>query len=287
MLKRFALIAAAAFALGLAAPSIIGAAERTPFQVVDGDGWLASDAEHDGAGWRVIDPARPAFGLQMSERNDLPFDKGTAGATFWVHNANCGYRFAAFGEPCGWRLGMAVTEYRSLVVGGQGIEVDGLGLAPPYGRVVNATHEGDHLTGLLSNAFVDFSGTDAPSQPSWFSGFDISRDRFSIRRAPAGSKTFADAFDVDASGNADVAGDAAVRHATQHAANQWAARVRLVRGTYVFRYAAPFAHPPVCVASSEGPGRLRVAPAPAQCRITSDDPNDTSTIDVVVIGDPS
>ncbi|MBV8490605.1 MAG: hypothetical protein JO199_08750 [Candidatus Eremiobacteraeota bacterium] len=286
MITRSIFVAAIAFALGIAAPSIISAAERGPFLVVDGDGWLASGADHDTAGWRAIDPARPAFGLQMSERNDLPFDKGTAGATFWVRNANCGYRFTDFGQPCGWQLGMAVTQFRSLVVGGDGIEVDGLGLAPPYGRVINASDGNAHLTGLLSNEFVDFSGVDRPSESSWFSGFDLTHDRFAIRRAAAGSKTFADTLDVDADGNATVAGDIAAARATQHRANQWATRAQLVRGSYTFTYAVPFQQPPVCVATPEGSSRLRVTPAAAQCIVTSDDANDASTVDIVVIGDP-
>lgn len=286
MFRRSVLIAVcASIMLAIAAPSLINAAERKPFLVIDGDGWLASDADHDAAGWRTLDPTHPAFGLQMSD-NDLPFEKGTAGAAFWVHDARCGFRFANFGEPCGWKLGMAVTQYRSLVVGGDGIEVDGLGL-PPYGRVVNASDGTSHLTGFLSNEFVDFSGTDQRTAPSWFSGFDVSRDLFAVRRAPAGSTRFADALDVDASGNASVAGDVAARHATQHAANQWAARVRLQHGTYTFTFAAPFVRPPVCVATSEGPARVRVAPTPRQCTVTSDDRNDASTVDIVVIGDPS
>ena len=99
-------VAAGSFVLGAAlAPPVLQAAERSPFAVVDGDGWLTSNADYATGAWVPSDPLRPAFGLQLSERNDLPFDRGTAGATFWVRNGNCGTHFAGFGEPCGeWQL---------------------------------------------------------------------------------------------------------------------------------------------------------------------------------------
>ena len=287
MLKRPVVLAALAFALGIAAPSILRAAERAPFMVVDGDGWLTSNAVHDSGAWTALDTSRPAFGLQLSERNDLPFDKGTAGATFWVRNANCGAQFTGFGEPCGWQLGTAITQFRSLVVGGDGIEIDGLGLPPPYGRVVNATGGGARLSGILTNEFVDFSGVDVAAAPSWFAGFDLSHDLFAVRRAAPLSRQLNDAFTIDNAGNASASGDVASKHATQHAANQWAARAPLAHGTYTFVYAAPFAQTPVCVVTGEGSAHLRVAPTPSQCTVTSESAQDASMVDVVVVGNPN
>jgi len=284
-MRRVATLGVLVLAGFLVLGGVLRAAGRNPFLVVDGDGWLASNANHDAGTWTVLNPERPAFGLQLSERNDLPFDRGTAGATFWVRNAHCGVGFAAFSEQCGWQLGLAVTQYRSIVVGGHGIEIDGLG-KPPYGRVINFSRDGSQIVGLLTNTYVDFSGVDDKTKPSWFSGFDLARDGFVVRRTAPSAPSFEELLSIDRDGDANVAGDLAARHATQHAPNQWAARVRLVHGAYTFRYATPFTETPVCVATSEGAARLRVAPSPTDCRVTSDDRNDGATIDIVVIGNP-
>jgi len=280
-------VAAVAFVLGgMLSPPVLQAAERRPFSVVDGDGWLTSNAGYDGTAWTPFDPLRPAFGLQLSERNDLPFDRGTAGATFWVRNGNCGVHFAGFGQPCGWQLGLAVTQFRSIVVGGQGIEVDGLGAPPPYARIINSSDGTSRMEGLLTNAFVDFSGVDDAKSPTWFSGFDLNRDVFAVRRAAAGTRSLADLVSVDSAGDVDAAGGVAASRLVQHAANRWAARAHLVAGHYAFRFAAPFAQPPVCVASSEGSARVRVVPSATQCEVVSDDAKDVATIDVMVVGNP-
>jgi hypothetical protein len=281
-------LAVVAFVLGaLLAPHVLQAAERTPFKVVDGDGWLTSNANYDTAAWSPTDAARPSFGLQLSERNDLPFDRGTAGATVWVRNGGCGLHFGGFGEACGWQLGLAVTQFRSIVVGGQGMEIDGLGLPRPYARVINSTDGASHMAGLLTNAFVDFSGVDEPKAPSWFSGFDLSRDEFAVRRAASGPHGFADLFSVDNAGNLRSAGSVAAPRIAQSGAGRWATRAHLVHGTYTFHFETSFAQAPVCVASSEGTARLRVAPATSACTITSDNANDDATIDVMVIGNPN
>ena len=256
----------------------------TPFQVVDGDGWLTSNAAFENQ-WSTLDAQRPAFGLQLSERNDLPFDRGTAGATFWVHNAGCA-TFASFGEPCGWQLGLALTQFRSIVVGGDGMEIDGLGAPPPYVRVVNAVDSENRLAGLLTNAYVDFSGIDTPRAPSWFDGFDLTADAFAVRRAPEGTRAFENLLMVDNAGNGTFASSVAAPQARQSAADQWATRARLTRGRYVFRYAKSFAQTPVCVATPESPSRLYVTPARDRCIVTSENPHDTATVDVIVVGNP-
>jgi hypothetical protein len=284
--RRLLSVAVAALALIVFAPAVIEAAARTPFLVVDGDGWLTSNANHDGGTWTPINPARPAFGLQLSGNNDLPFDQGTAGATFWVRNAKCGARFTGFGEECGWQLGLAVTQFRSIVVGGHGIEIDGLGANPPYGRVINSSDGQSRLVGLLTNEFVDFSGVDANSAPSWFAGFDLDRDAFALRRMAPGGKRFDDLLTVDREGDARLAGSLAVDRPLQRSPNQWATRAHLAGGTFTFRYAKPFAQPPVCVATSEGTAHIRVAPATSECTVTSENPTDDATIDLIVIGNP-
>ncbi|HTX55731.1 MAG TPA: hypothetical protein VMD47_01370 [Candidatus Acidoferrales bacterium] len=285
--RREAACAVFAFFLGIVTPAVLQAAERNPFLVVDGDGWLTSNADYADNTWSAPNVNRPAFGLQLSNQNDLPFDRGTAGATFWVRNAGCAYRFESFGDPCGWQLGLAVTQFRSIVVGGQGMEVDGLGAPPPYARVINTTDDGARIAGMVTNSFVDFSGVDSSTSPSWFDGFELDRDTFAVRRAPAGSQQFSDLFTVDRDGNAAVTGSLATSQALQSAHDQWAARARLVGGRYTFHYAKPFAQTPVCVATSEGGTQLRVTPSAGSCAVTSRDPRDSSMIDVVVVGNPS
>ena len=284
---REATLAIFTFILGIVTPSVLQAAERNPFQVVDGDGWLTSNADFDTGAWTSLNAMRPAFGLQLSERNDLPFDRGTAGATFWVHNAGCTPTFGGFGDPCGWKLGLAVTEFRSIVVGGNGMEIDGLDAPAPYARVVNATDHGMRLAGLVSNAYVDFSGVDAQNSPSWFSGFELDRDAFAVRRAAPGSVTFTNLLTIDRDGNAGVSGGIASARALQSAPSQWATRAQLVHGSYTFHYARPFARPPVCVATPEGTAHVRVAPTADTCSVTSENPNDATMVDIVVIGNPS
>jgi hypothetical protein len=284
---REATLALFTFVLGIVTTSVLQAAERNPFQVVDGDGWLTSNADYGTGAWTEPNAARPAFGLELGERNDLPFDRGTAGATFWVRNAGCKPLFGGFGDPCGWQLGLAVTQFRSVVVGGNGMEIDGLGASAPYVRVVNAGDDGMHVAGLLSNAYVDFSGVDSPSAPSWFSGFELDRDTFAVRRAAASSGRFTDLLTLDRDGDAGVSGSVASARSLQDAPNQWATRARLVHGSYTFYYAKPFAAPPVCVATPEGVARVRVIPSTDTCRVTSENPRDTMMVDIVVVGNPS
>jgi hypothetical protein len=283
---REAWFAAGAFVLGILAPAALHAADRNPFQIVDGDGWLTSNADHQTGSWAAPNAQRPSFGLQLSERNDLPFDRGTAGATFWVRDAAC-RSFGGFGEPCGWKLGLAVTQFRSVVVGGDGIEIDGGGLGAPYARAIDSVQGGSHVAGLLTNAFVDFSGVDSSSAPSWFSGFDLSRDVFAIRRSAQGPSHFTDLLSLDAGGDATLAGSLTTARSLQSAPDRWATRAPLVHGGYTFRYATPFAQPPVCVATPEGRARVRVAPSADACTVTSDDPSDGSVVDIVVIGNPN
>ena len=284
---REAALALFTFALGVVTTGVLHAAGHDPFQVVDGDDWLTSNANYNAGDWLSRNAARPAFGLQLDERNDLPFDRGTASATFWVHNPGCSDAFHGFGNPCGWQLGLAVTQYRSVVVGGEGMEIDGLGAPAPYARVINSADHGTREAGVLTNAFVDFSGVDSAAAPSWFDGFDLSHDTFAVRRAAAGASGFADLLTIDATGDTKIRGSLTAPRTLQSAPNQWATRAQLVDGSYTFRYAKAFAQPPVCVATPEGASRVQVTPAADACVVRSENPHDGAVADIVVIGNPN
>jgi hypothetical protein len=255
-----------------------------PFQTVDGDAWITGNAQFDGA-WRLRTPARPAFGLQFGEQNDMPFENGTAGATFWVRNGGngCSVAITAFGTPCGWQLALAITQYRSIVVGGNGIEIDGLSLQRPYGRLVNASDGTSRRIGVTSNIYADWSGSDLPAQPRWFAGFDISRDRFTIARGFTAALT--ELAGIDRDGTLESAGISTARLA-QKSAGRFATRMALHDGRATFRYARPYAAIPVCVATTEGNAWVRVVPTTSACAIVSSDRNDAAFVDVEVTGNP-
>jgi hypothetical protein len=276
-----------ALVLSAALASATGSAEEsppTPFEQVNGDGWITSNAHFDGKTWTARLATRPSFGLQLGEENDIPFEHGTAGATFWERDAGCSGPFASFGKACGWKLGLAITQFRSLVVGGNGIEIDGLGLDPPYGRLVSVSDGSARRFGLTSNVFADWSGADVAAAPRWFAGFNLSADRFEIDRSL--SMSLAPLVTVAADGS--IASSAlATARVEQTLPEAFATRARMVDGQYVFVFRHAYAHIPVCVASSEGTAPVHVRSTPSACTIISATPADTSMINVQITGDPN
>jgi hypothetical protein len=276
---------AGVFAAALA--SATGSAQEspsTPFQQVNGDGWITSNAHFDGKAWNARLPARPSFGLQLGEENDIPFEHGTAGATFWERDAGCSGPFATFGKACGWKLALAITQFRSLVVGGNGVEIDGLSLEPPYGRLASADDGVSRRFGLTNNIFADWSGADVATAPRWFAGFNLTRDRFEVARGTSMDLTPLATIDPDGR----VAAPAiATGRVEQSAPESFATRARLVDGTYAFVFKHAYAKTPVCVASTEGTAPVHVRSAPSACTVISALSTDTSTVDVEVIGDPN
>jgi hypothetical protein len=281
---------ARALAVVLGAAVLLGAATGsaqepavTPFQQVSGDGWITSNARYDGTNWQSRLPDRPSFGLQLGEENDIPFEHGTAGATFYVRDPGCSGPFASFGAVCGWKLAMAVTQFRSVVVGGNGIEIDGLALKPPYGRILSASDGTERRFGLTSNIYADWSGADVASAPRWFAGFDVTNDRYEISRGMTTS--LAPLVTVDADGRV-AAATASLSRLEQSAPETFAARSRLIGGRYTFAFKRAYQHVPVCVASSEGAAPVRVLPTTAACVVQSSDAADRAMVDVQVTGDP-
>jgi len=277
---------AGALLIGMLLLGTRGSAQEppSPFQEVAGDGWIASNARFDGTNWQARLANRPSFGLQLGEVNDIPFERGTAGATFWARDASCTGPFSAFGTACGWKLALAVTQFRSLVVGGNGIEIDGLTLKAPYGRIMSASDGTNRRFGITSNIFADWSGADVAAAPRWFAGFNIDRDRFEIARGM--SATLAPLASVDAEGRLSAT-SAAVERVEQTAPESFAARGRLAGGRYVFAFHRPYAHIPVCVASSEGTAPVHVQSATATCSVLSADHHDAAIVNVQVTGDPN
>jgi hypothetical protein len=263
-----------------------GAAQEpaSPFQQVAGDGWIASNAHFDGTNWEPRLAGRPSFGLQLGEVNDIPFERGTAGATFWARDASCSGAFSAFGTTCGWKLALAVTQFRSLVVGGNGIEIDGLNLKPPYGRIMSANDGSNRRFGITNNIFADWSGADVASAPRWFAGFNVDHDQFEIARGMSNALTPLATVGAD---GALTAASANVERLDQQIPESFATRGHLANGRYVFAFHRPYAHVPVCVASSEGAANIHVISSVAACNVLSANRNDASIVNVEVTGDPN
>lgn len=267
------------------------AADTQAARFVDGDPWITSNARHTGGQWDSLEVGRAAFGLQLSAANDLPFDRGTAGATFWVRQASCVNPFAGFGDHCGWQLGLAITQFRSIVVGGNGMEVDGLDGRPPYGRFFNAQFGTARLTGVSTNVYADFSGADVAARASWIAGIDMAQDSFSIQRRAAGEKllpaTFASLLSIDRAGEVTVTHALKSERMEQTQPAHWATRAALHEGGYVFTFTRPYRTVPVCTATSESSNAvLHVKPRQGSCTIESTDAKDSSMVDIIVAGNP-
>lgn len=282
-LRRFAIAALVAVLLAGAKGSAQDA-NTSPFQEVHGDGWIASNARFDGTNWQPRLVNRPSFGLQLGEENDIPFERGTAGATFWVRDTGCAGAIAAFGNVCGWKLALAVTQFRSLVVGGNGIEIDGLGLKPPYGRIMSVSDGTARRFGITNNIYADWSGADVASDPRWFAGFNLDRDRYEIARGMTTAVT--PLASVDAQGRFSAA-SVDVARVEQNQPESFATRAHLAAGRYVFTFKRAYAHIPVCVASSEGTAPVRVSSATGSCTVLSTSDRDASIVNIQITGDPN
>ncbi len=179
---------------------------------------------------------------------------------------------------------MAVTQFRSVVVGGNGIEIDGLSLKPPYGRIVSVSDGTVRRFGISENIYADWSGADVASAPRWFAGFNLDRDRYEVSRAM--TTAVAPLMTVDAEGRVSAAA-ASVARLEQPAPETFAARGRLAAGRFVFAFKRAYAHMPVCVASSEGDAPVHVRSSASGCAVMSTDRNDSSLVNVQVTGDPN
>lgn len=278
-------IFAAIFAAAAVAAPIAGSEQA------DGDVWLTANAHATKGQWRADDPAHASFALWLNGRGFMPYEGRTAAAGIWVRRPGCLALFDNIGRNCGWDLGLAVTQWKSIVVGGATIEIDGNG-APPFGRVTNASDGAERYIGVASNAFGDFSGVDDRTAPSWIAAIDVTTDGYRIRRADAthaGARVpFRTLVDVNRYGDVRAAGEIGGTHVVQTSSGQWATRARLRGGKYRFAFPRKFRHAPVCVATSEGENGfvLHVATEISGCRVTSSGRKDESVIDVIAVGNP-
>ena len=154
-------------------------------QEVNGDLWITANAYWDGSNWQRVDITKASFGLQLQGTNNFPYES-IQGGTLWVASAHANPINSTYGSTYGWRIGWTIQSALTMVLGGAGIEVDGDG-SIPYGRFFHNTISSLLYTGMLTNAFVDFSGVDSASYPSWFAGFV--GDEFEVLRAAAGAGT--------------------------------------------------------------------------------------------------
>jgi hypothetical protein len=268
--------------------------ERSAISRIDGDTWLTTNASFDGTSWSSADPSRASFALWMNDNGYMPNEGKTGAAGFWTHRADCPRAFERITASCGWNLGLTVTQWKSVVVGGNAVEIDGNNAAP-FGRVVNTTDGERRFIGLESNVFGDFSGFDIASRPSWIAGIDITGDEFAIKRLRANpgarrvhSNDFVSLVDIDHDGNTSIAGKLRAARLAQPKPGQFATRATLSGGRAVFAFPRAYAVTPVCVANGEGQesSPLRVAPSKSACVVTSANGKDNSVVDIVVIGNP-
>ena len=142
--------------------------QYTYIQEVGGDLFLSFNAMWDGTNWVRIDTAKQAYTINM-RRSNIP-GEGVSGWCLWVAQPGSN-PIGAFGVSGGWETGIINTGQRTVVFGGNSLELDGYGYVP-YGRFVHNWIYGNTYgyTGIVFNAFGDFSGVDDVNDYCWFVG---------------------------------------------------------------------------------------------------------------------
>lgn len=202
-------------------------------QMTAGDVWLTVNAKWDKelGRWNRIDTSAYAYAFVFQAFSSIPGEEAFGGNTaiMMLRAVPAPNPLGPFWAVGGWENLAIFDQFRHIVTGGEGIEVDGSGTFP-YGRFVHAPASGVVRTGTLTNLFVDFSGVDSNTAPSWFIG--RKDDAFVAERAPAGATTNAglvgllllDAFgDLAIAGNLTVQGAQVICSSLVDAANDGAA----------------------------------------------------------------
>lgn len=143
--------------------------------------WILDNATYDTATGKFnrIDTSHVAFAVNLRSIQNIPFEAATRGVMFWRCTAGTNPILDTYGTGGGWENAMLFTEFRDMVIGGFGIEIDGAGIVP-YGRLNLNQLAGQTFFGIMRNIFGDYSGTDTPANPSWRAGFI--EDYFGIDR---------------------------------------------------------------------------------------------------------
>ena len=162
--------------------------------------WLLVNVTYDKDSdtFNRIDLTKTSYGLQMTTDN-LPYEANTTGIIFWRVIAGANPVSDNYGSLGGWENIFLMTEYRDLVVGGFGIEIDGAGILP-YGRVTLSPHLSKDHFGIMNNVFNDYSGVDDNAKASWRAAINSTDDKFAIARAPASTTNFSEFLSIDAAG---------------------------------------------------------------------------------------
>jgi hypothetical protein len=164
---------------------------------INGDYYEAVNAAWNGTSWNRLDATKPAWLWQYNVANNMIYE-GYRAVTFWVAQPGVN-PIGGFTAEGGWFMVNSNSEYKDFTIGGNGVEVDG-NFTVPYGRFLHATIWGVKQTGILTNVYLDASGRDDTTKPSFFAGFydDGTNERFKIRRgAPGASLEWTDHLDLD------------------------------------------------------------------------------------------
>lgn len=146
--------------------NIIG--EYTYLQEVNGDFFLSFNAKWNGTNWVRIDTTKQAYTINM-RRSNIPGET-VSGWCLWIAQPG-NNPIGEYGVSGGWETGIINTGYRTVVFGSNALELDGYGYLP-YGRFIHNCKYGDTYgyTGIVFNAFGDFSGVDDVNDYCWFVG---------------------------------------------------------------------------------------------------------------------
>lgn len=185
----------------IAGPQFTGSVQVGPNLFVTlmsaGDVWITANASFDGTNWNRINIADYCYAIVYQWASTIPGEFSNTGMMF-LRATPAANPLAAFWDVGGWENGFILDQYRHLVVGGYGIEIDGSGTVP-YGRLTHYSNGSPPVyTGILKNLYVDLSGVDVGADPSWFMGF--LNDAMTIQRAPANSTTLAALWGVGNTG---------------------------------------------------------------------------------------
>jgi hypothetical protein len=179
---------------------VAGFANLMTFAEINGDYYMAINAKWDGSNWQRIDTSNPSWLWQFNVENNLIFEPAKY-MTLWrcAPGTNPIGNYAAID---GWLLLQSFSQWGDATLGGYGLEIDGNGTVP-FARVRHATVSGARVTDLITNAYLDESGVDNDSYPSYVAGIVESAafEGFKFRGAPANTTpTWSDLFSVDNTG---------------------------------------------------------------------------------------